>query len=304
MIDSLDYWGKWALNEYYDESSDFWKYAHRETIAKKFYANPDEITDLYHYTTYDSFENIVSSRQFFLGSVHYMNDTQEMDYTFKLLKDKLVELEAPQTLLKEISNIKYNVPFDIYVWCFSENDYSQSLLNYGELALGFKSQDVMDTLALNFSEGARTLDDFVEGNAYVFPLQVEYDLKVQTEYIKTIAKVWLAAFRNINKDSYDMGEIISTCLQAIYLFSLCFKNPYLRQEEEIRYLIINLNNISDFKPDFYIGEKPFVSCNLSSEMLRKVILSKQKLSKIEDVKSILQNQGFVMTQVESTKLPY
>lgn len=227
-----------------------------------------------------------------------------MDYTFKLLKDKLVELEAPETLLEEIRNIKYNVPFDIYVWCFSENDHSQSLLNYGELALGFKSKDVMDKLALNFSEGARTLDDFVEGNAYVFPLQVEYDLKIQTEYIKIIAKMWLAAFKNRDKDPYDMGEIISTCLQVIYLFSLCFKNPYLRQEEEIRYLIININNSSDFKPDFRLEGKPFVSFNLSSDMLRKVILSKKNLPRIEEAKLILQEQGFDMTQVESTKLPY
>src|SRR5699024_7742488 len=128
---------------YYDKNSDFWKYVQKESIAQKFYANPEEIMNIYHYTNYESLEKIISSKKFFLGSIHYMNDTQEMNYTFNLLEQELSELKAPLTIYDEVVAEKNNIPWDVYIGCFSENDHSQSLLNYGEMALGFKSQNIM-----------------------------------------------------------------------------------------------------------------------------------------------------------------
>ncbi|MFD1416147.1 hypothetical protein [Oceanobacillus jeddahense] len=304
MIDSLDDLGKEAFNAYLDENSNFRQHAQIENISKKFYADPEKIVDLYHYTTYDAFKKIVSSQKFFLGSIHHMNDIKEMSYAFELLGEELTQLKSPQALLDEIKSIKTRVPWDVYIWCFSENDYSQSLQNYGEIALGFKSQIVMDTLAAHFSKGAQTLDDFTVGNAYVFPLKVEYNLQVQTEFIKPIAKVLFSAYKNYSKDPEDMGEIISACEKAIYLCSLCFKDPHLRQEEEIRYLIIKINDDSNLNPEFHLGNKPFVSCEITPDTLEKVILSKKITSKIEETESFLKNGDFTMTHVESTKLPY
>lgn len=304
MIDSLDSMGREALNAYYDENSDFRQHAQPETIAERFYADTKKIAELYHYTTYDSLKKIVSSQKFFLSSLHFMNDPQEMSYTFQLLENELSQLNAPQAMLKELKLIKDRVPWDVYVWSFSENDHSQSLLNYGDVAMGFKNQNVMNKLATHFSKGAKTLDDFTIGNAYSFPLKVEYNEQKQLEHIKPIARTWFSGYKNYHKDPYDMGELISACYKAIVFCSLCFKNPYLRQEEEIRYVVLKLKDGLDPDPEFYIGERPFVSCELTPDILEKIILSKKLNSKLEDTKLFLEDKGFTMTNVESTKLPY
>lgn len=304
MIGSLDKLGKEALNAYCDENSDFNQHAQPEALIKSFYANPEEIIYLYHYTSYQSVKKIVSGQEFFLGSIHHMNDIQEMTYTLQLLEKEFVQLDAPQALLNELRTMKNKLPWDVYIWCFSENDHSQSLSNYGEIALGFKNQNVMNTLATRFSKGAKTLDDFKPGNAYVFPLKVEYNLKTQSEYIKPIAKVWVSAYKNLRKDPEDMDELILSCVQAIYLCSLCFKSCYLRQEEEIRYLVIKINENHDLNPDFYLNHKPFVSCELKPVTLEKVILSKKMTAKMDEIKNLLHDNNFNSTKVESTKLPY
>ncbi|MCP9329101.1 hypothetical protein [Liquorilactobacillus satsumensis] len=303
-VESLDKLGKEALNAYYDENSDFYRHARTEALIKKFYANPEEITYLYHYTSYETLKKIVSGQKFFLGSIHHMNDVQEMTYTLQLLEKEFMQLDAPQPLLNELKAMKNKLPWDVYIWCFSENDHSQSLSNYGEIALGLKNQNVMNTLATHFSEGAETLADFSPGNAYVFPLKVEYNLQTQTEYIKPIAKVWVSAYKNLCKDPEDMKSLILDCVQAVYLCSLCFKSRYLRQEEEIRYLVIKINENHDLNPDFYLNHKPFVSCELKPAILDKVILSKKIATKLDEIRDFLHDNKFDSTKIESTKLPY
>ena len=59
------------------------------------------------------------------------------------------------------------MPDDVYVWSFSENDYSQALSNYGDIALGFDSQGIMEQLTSYYSKGKKTLDEYTVGNAYV-----------------------------------------------------------------------------------------------------------------------------------------
>lgn len=304
MIESLDKMGRDSLNAYYDENSDFYQHAQPEALIKKFYANPEKMNYLYHYTSYEALKKIVSSQKFFLGSIHHMNDTQEMTYSLQFLEKEFIQLDAPQTLLNELKTMKNRLPWDVYIWCFSENDHSQSLSNYGEIALGFKNQSVMNTLATRFSKGAKTLDDFKPGNAYVFPLKVEYNLKTQTEYIKPIAKVWVSAYKNLHKDPEDMEELILSCVQAIYLCSLCFKSCYLRQEEEIRYLVIKINENHNLNPEFYLNHKPFVSCGLKPDTLEKIILSKKMITKMDEIRDLLHENNFSSTKVESTKLPY
>lgn len=45
---------------------------------------------LYHYTTFEALNSILSSKSIWLGNVHYMNDKNEMRYLFDLLKEDLL----------------------------------------------------------------------------------------------------------------------------------------------------------------------------------------------------------------------
>jgi hypothetical protein len=196
------------------------------------------------------------------------------------------------------------LPDDVYVWSFSENDYSQALSNYGDVALGFDSQEIMEHLASYYSKGKKTLDEYTVGNAYVFPLKVEYDYEVQSKYITTLAHAWYVAHDNFEKDPYDMDEIIKSIVQALHFFSLFFKNPHLRQEEEIRYIIFNINEDNLLKPELYMNSKPFTTCKFTYEILKEIIINPNSDKNIKEVKSMLIRKGFTKTLVNMSKLPY
>lgn len=304
IVRSMNHDGMQLLNDYYDEDSNFYQQAQPELIANKFYANPNTIKNLYHYTTYDAFEKILSSSTFLIGSIHYMNDDKEIRYVYELMENELKALEAPVHIIQKVEKLSSILPNDVYVWSFSENDYSQALSNYGDIVLGFDSQEVMEQLASNYSKGKKTLDEYTTGNAYVFPLKVEYNYEVHTKYIKTLAHAWFVAHDNFNYDPYDMEEIIKSIVQALHFFSLFFKNPYLRQEEEIRYIIFNINEANILNPELYINSKPFVSCNLKPELLKKVIVNHNSKKTLDEVKYALIREGYIKTSVNMSKLPY
>lgn len=202
-----------------------------------------------------------------------MNDDKEIKYVYELMKKELKLLEAPNDIILKLEELNTILPDDVYVWSFSENDYSQALSNYGDIALGFDSQGIMEQLASYYSKGKKTLDEYTVGNAYVFPVKVEYDYEVQSKYIKALAHAWLVAHDNFKYDPDDMEVIIGSIVQALHFFSLVFKNPYLRQEEEIRYIIFNINEDNLLKPELYMNSKPFTTCRLTHEMLKEVIIN-------------------------------
>lgn len=303
-VQSMNKDGMQLLNDYYDENSNFYQRAQPELIANEFYADPNKIKNLFHYTTYEAFEKILSSSTFLIGSIHYMNDNKEIKYVYELMKKELKLLGAPNDIILKLEKLNTILPDDVYVWSFSENDYSQALSNYGDVALGFDSQEIMEHLASYYSKGKKTLDEYTFGNAYVFPLKVEYDYEVQSKYITTLAHAWYVAHDNFEKDPYDMDEIIKSIVQALHFFSLFFKNPILRQEEEIRYIIFNINEDNLLNPELYMNNKPFTSCKITNEILKEVIINPNSEKNLEEVENSLNKQGFTNVLVNLSKLPY
>ena len=304
IVQSMNKDGMQLLNDYYDENSNFYQRTQPELIANEFYADPNKIKNLFHYTSYEAFEKILSSSTFLIGSIHYMNDDKEIKYVYELMREELKLLGAPNDIILKLEELNTILPDDVYVWSFSENDYSQALSSYGDIALGFDSQGVMEQLASYHSKGKKTLDEYTVGNAYVFPVKVEYDYEVQSKYIKALAHAWLVAHDNFKYDPDDMKEIIGSVVQALHFFSLLFKNPYLRQEEEIRYIIFNINEDNLLNPELYMNNKPFTSCKITNEILKEVIINPNSEKNLEEVENLLNKQGFTNTLVNLSKLPY
>ena len=214
--------GMQLLNDYYDENSNFYQRAQPELIANKFYADPSKIKIYIIILPMKHLKNSIFI-YFLIGSIHYMNDDKEIKYVYELMKKELKLLEAPNDIILKLEELNTILPDDVYVWSFSENDYSQALSNYGDIALGFDSQGIMEQLASYYSKGKKTLDEYTVGNAYVFPVKVEYDYEVQSKYIKALAHAWLVAHDNFKYDPDDMEVIIGSIVQALHFFSLVFK---------------------------------------------------------------------------------
>jgi hypothetical protein len=305
-INSLSKDGREVLNSMYDKDSDFYKHAQLNNIIARFFADPKEYDKLYHYTNREGLKGILQSHTFYIGSQYFMNDPRENIYVSELAEKILKKEESAS--FQEINDFKNDfrrVKFDLYIWSFTANDHSQALLNYGDFALEFENQELQKKLSNYFNPNINDFSKFNHGNCYIFPLKVEYDRKIQEEYIGSVIHTWLGAYRNLEIDPNDMDEIINVCYCALNLFAMCFKDPNLRQEEEIRFVILKQDEDNKLHPDQYIGDnhKPVLLFEFQSDLLKKIIYSK-KIKDAEKIKELLNTNDYKNTKVVSTDLPY
>lgn len=298
--------GQLALLQYLNEQSDFQKHSNPYLIAKKFYADPNINKNIYHYTSIDSLKNILLKRQFFVGSINDMNDPMEIKYTYSLALRELKKLGASA---EEINTFKDDskVPiFDTYIWSFTYNDHSQALQNYGEIALEFNTQKVQEVLANRYTNPE--FENMQSGNGYVFSINVEYDLKTQEDYIMPVIIEWLRAYRGLRfNETIDLAkEIRMQCLQALFLFSICFKREKYEQEQEIRFVIARLTHDNDFQNDLSFNGSPKSIADISPDMLNGIVVTHKNHAdrKIDYLRHLLDKQGFNKTKVRLTSLDY
>ena len=68
---------------------------------------------LYHYTSIDGLEGILSKRSFWASQIHFLNDIQEFKYSFDIFEKILSELRKElQTDLTASSGITCSVPLN------------------------------------------------------------------------------------------------------------------------------------------------------------------------------------------------
>ncbi|KGI01507.1 hypothetical protein X293_06635 [Oenococcus oeni IOEB_C52] len=102
-----------------------------------------------------------------------------------------------------------------------------------------------------------------------------------------------------------MLKIMKECAQVMFLFSLCFKNHLIYQEEEIRFVVSKINDKDNtLYPEKIVNNKPRVSYNFKPNLLKNVILSHKINQPKEHIRAILDQNGFTDTQIEETQLPY
>ena len=151
-------------------------------------------------------------------------------------------------------------------------------------------------------QSAKRLDP---GDGLVYPLKVLYDKKEQLEYVNTVMKAWLIAFRNKDRDPNDMSQIKNESLKALELYSQCFKNSLLYQEEEIRFVVIKrLSQEQHIMPDLYFNGKPKIKLDIEPNMIDTVIVSHKLEGKISSIQKMVQSYGFNNTEVKLTDLLY
>lgn len=306
MLNNLPNEGELALIEMYDRNSDFFKYAEPINIAKDFMT--DDETTLFHYSTYENLKSIISGKKFWIKNKSYMNDPEEFLYTYNLCNELLKDIGANNVELNYFNEQIKIAPFDIYLWSFSSNADSQALWgNYGNkngVAITVNTKKIMKALALHFSNGKKTLDEYNEENAFVFPLNVEYDKEKQKTRLSAILKQWLRAFRSFEYDKADMNSIIEQCLKALFLYATFFKNPLLYQEEEVRFIVINITYGNNPRPEFWHEKVPFVTCPVSENLLDGLIIQTGSGIQHAEIEALFKENGLAEIPISDSSLPY
>ena len=306
MIMNLDDNGKKALDSYYDETSEFFQNAHPMLLARRFLADPYKYSELYHYTESKALEAIFSSKTFLIGSIMHMNDDKEMRHSFELCIELLKEMNATKAEIDEfkLQWIFTMIHFDAYIWSFTVNDSSMAMERYGNLNIEFNNQTLQEKLAnrftpLNFANGWMK-----EGEAFVFPLVVNYDRDYQLNYLRPIIRGVLSCIQNMKIDSYDMRKIIDESLRSLYILSLCFKRPEIFEEREIRFVILRIIENGKTQEDTIFNGKPMIKLPINENDISAIIINHDWDGKEEKIFDILHKSGFSNVEIRKTRLPY
>lgn len=298
--------GKATLEKYLNPCSLFHKYGDFKSNAKKSILNLSEDLSVYHYTTISSLKKIMAANYFRISSTDQMNDKDEFQWASKLAQKALRYLNAtPDEIDVFNRQVQHRFYSTSYLWSFTQNPDSQPLfLEYGKgegVAIELNAQNVMHALVHENGHGKESLLDYTNIEGYTTCLKVEYDLNVQNKHINSIIGEWLMALRCYKQDEDDMLQIMGTCLMNIELLNYFFKNPLLRHEEEVRFIVLQkeTNSQNSHKEN----NKYCIHCPIHHQFINSIKVKTNNESTVEMVKSLV--HGFDnYVKVTKSSLPY
>ena len=212
-------------------------------------------TNLYHYTKPEKLLNILESGTIRFSNALYLNDKEEVTYSYKLIVN-LID-ESPMLNAELFSSIK------TYFYKKYKNiiDGNDSFLNkYEYYTISFSTDNDNLTLWNNYSKGQKytgynigfckkdlIADMERQGFNSVYG-NIIYNNEVQKTILKLIFEKWnkqyekILAGKNFNRKLEKKQDTIFELVDILSIISLFFKNPHFKDEKEYR--IIFINNIN------------------------------------------------------------
>ena len=220
---------------------------------------------LYHYTKPEKLLNILESGTIRFSNALYLNDKEEVTYSYKLIVN-LIE-EMPNLNKELFSNIK------MYFYKKYKNieDGNDNFLNkYEYYTISFSTDNDNLTLWNNYSKGQKytgynigfckkdLIADMERQGFNAVYGNIIYNNEVQKTILKLIFEKWNKQYeknlvvKNSAKKLEKKQDIIFELVDILSIISLFFKNPHFKDEKEYRIIFIN-----NFSPSSYKQTKIF-----------------------------------------------
>lgn len=221
---------------------------------------------LYHYTKPEKLLGILESGTIRFSNALYLNDKEEVTYSYKLILNLLEDMQGLNenlfSKIKEYFHNKYTKiisgtddfdnKFEYYTISFSTdsdnltlwNNYSKGQ-NYTGYNIGFCKRDLIaDMEKIGFNS--------VYGN-------IIYNQDKQITVLKLIFEKWNKQYEkyvnsSLKKSSEKLTDTYIELINILSIISLFFKNPYFKDEKEYRIIFIN-NYSSNYTKQTKICEK-------------------------------------------------
>ena len=225
---------------------------------KKLLDNDTDYT-IYHYTKPEKLLNILSGETIRFSNVLYLNDKEEVAYSYRLivkLADEVQNLNAD--LFGKIKNHFDNK----YKNIVDGNDDLINKLEY--FTTSFSSESDNLTLWNNYAKGLnytgynigfnkkKLIKEMTDKNYLPIYGSVIYDREKQIKIIKSIFKKWNTMFEKAaaskNKNNIKLFDILFELIDVLNIVSIFFKNPQFKNEKEYRIVIVNAFGTADCKP--------------------------------------------------------
>ena len=224
---------------------------------KKLLDNDTDYT-IYHYTKPEKLLNILSGETIRFSNVLYLNDKEEVAYSYRLivkLADEVQNLNADLfgKIKKHFDNKYKNI--------VDGNDDLINKLEY--FTTSFSSESDNLTLWNNYAKGLsytgynigfnkkKLIKEMTDKNYLPIYGSVIYDREKQIKIIKSIFKKWNTMFEKAaaskNKNNIKLFDILFELIDVLNIVSIFFKNPQFKNEKEYRIVIVNAFGTADCK---------------------------------------------------------
>lgn len=275
---------------------------------------------IYHYTKPEKLLNILASGTLRFSNALYLNDKEEIAYSYKLIVDLIDEIpELNSDLFNKIQNHfsnKYKHIVDGY------NDLVNKL-EYFTTSFSTESDNL--TLWNNYAKGKNytgynigfdknKLVEEMDKNNYL-PIfgSVIYDKNKQVKIIHAIFKKWNMLFERALKskktNEVKLFDILFELIDVLGIVSIFFKNPQFKNEHEYRIVIVNVFGTLNSKPTNIVEKNglfvPYLEYNFSKESVKSINIGPTFDENIfyTSTNRMLLNFGYEDKEVFRSKIP-
>ena len=275
---------------------------------------------IYHYTKPEKLLNILASGTLRFSNALYLNDKEEIAYSYKLIVD-LID-ETPELNLDLFNKIQSH---------FS-NKYKHIVDGYNDLVnkleyftTSFSTESDNLTLWNNYAKGKNytgynigfdknKLVEEMDKNNYL-PIfgSVIYDKNKQVKIIHAIFKKWNMLFERALKskktNEVKLFDILFELIDVLSIVSIFFKNPQFKNEHEYRIVIVNVFGTLNSKPTNIVEKNglfvPYLEYNFSKESVKSINIGPTFDENIfyTSTNRMLLNFGYEDKEVFRSKIP-
>lgn len=275
---------------------------------------------IYHYTKPEKLLNILASGTLRFSNALYLNDKEEIAYSYKLIVDLIDETpELNSDLFNKIQNHfsnKYKHIVDGY------NDLVNKL-EYFTTSFSTESDNL--TLWNNYAKGKnytgynigfdknRLVEEMDKNNYLPIFGSVIYDKNKQVKIIHAIFKKWNMLFERALKskktNEVKLFDILFELIDVLSIVSIFFKNPQFKNEHEYRIVIVNVFGTLNSKPTNIVEKNglfvPYLEYNFSKESVKSINVGPTFDENIfyTSINRMLLNFGYEDKEVFRSKIP-
>lgn len=280
----------------------------------------DKNCTIYHYTKPEKLLNILSGGTLRFSNALYLNDKEEIAYSYRLIV-KLID-EIPELNPDLFGKIKTHFSNKYKHIVDGENDF-RNKLEYFTTSFSTESDNL--TLWNNYAKGKnytgynigfdkkKLIDEMTENKYLPIFGSVIYDKQKQIKIIHAIFKKWNILFNRALKckktNEVKLFDILFELIDVLSIVSIFFKNPQFKNEHEYRIVIINAFGVENSKPTKVVEKNglfvPYLEYKFSKESVTSINIGPTFDENIfyTSTNRMLLNFGYEDKEVCRSKIP-
>ena len=280
----------------------------------------DKDSIIYHYTKPEKLLNILSGETIRFSNVLYLNDKDEVAYSYKLIVQLI---EKSENINKELFEKIRNHFWAKYKYIVDGNSDFENNIEY--FTTSFSSDSDNLTLWNNYAKGKnytgynigfnkkKLIKDMENKNYLPIYGSVIYDRQKQTQIILSIFKKWNTLFERASKSKrvtkVKLFNILFELIDVLNIVSIFFKNPEFKNEHEYRIVLVNAFGTDRSKPTKIVEKNglfvPYIEYQFDKKVVNSVNIGPTLNETIffTSTNRMLLNFGYKNIEVNRSKIP-